>query len=58
MAASLALEEEQGTYAGFQRRHNGYYAGDFSAGGNATDGTAPRQPHLPGSLLSGLSGRP
>jgi hypothetical protein len=31
MAASLALEEESGTYtARMQHPHNGYYAGDFS----------------------------
>lgn len=24
------IEEETGTYAGSRRRHNGYYAGDFS----------------------------
>ena len=31
MAASLIIEEESGTYTPrFHRRHNGYYAGDFS----------------------------
>jgi hypothetical protein len=29
MAASLAIEEEQGTSRGFLHPHNGYYAGDF-----------------------------
>ena len=24
------IEEESGTYTGSHRRHNGYYAGDFS----------------------------
>jgi hypothetical protein len=26
----LTIEEESGTYTGPVRRHNGYYAGDFS----------------------------
>jgi hypothetical protein len=30
MAASLTIEEEQGTYVGSPHPHNGYYAGDFS----------------------------
>lgn len=31
MAASRIIEEESGTYTGRpRRRHNGYYAGDFS----------------------------
>jgi len=31
MAASLIIEEESGTYRPRpRRRHNGYYAGDFS----------------------------
>jgi len=30
MAASLAIEEESGTSAGWTHPHNGYYAGDFS----------------------------
>lgn len=31
MAASRFIEEESGTYTRrFRRRHNGYYAGDFS----------------------------
>ncbi len=31
MAASLIIESESGTCAGWVHRHNGYYAGDFSA---------------------------
>jgi hypothetical protein len=27
---SYIIEEETGTYTGTRRRHNGYYAGDFS----------------------------
>ena len=31
MAASIAIETEQGTYVGgVEHPHNGYYAGDFS----------------------------
>jgi hypothetical protein len=30
MAASLIIEQEQGTYVGSRHLHNGYYAGDFS----------------------------
>ncbi|MFL6131739.1 MAG: hypothetical protein ACJ72A_02990 [Nocardioidaceae bacterium] len=30
MAASLAIEEEQGACTGHYHPHNGYYAGDFS----------------------------
>jgi len=30
MAASRFIEEESGTFTGFQHQHNGYYAGDFS----------------------------
>jgi hypothetical protein len=30
MAASLIIEQEQGTYVGSRHAHNGYYAGDFS----------------------------
>jgi hypothetical protein len=29
MAASIPVEEEQGTYVGFAHPHNGYYAGEF-----------------------------
>jgi hypothetical protein len=30
MAASIPVEEEHGTFTTAPRRHNGYYAGDFS----------------------------
>jgi hypothetical protein len=30
MAASIAIEEESGTYTGRVHPHNGYYAGDFA----------------------------
>ena len=30
MAASIAVENESGTYSGRVHRHNGYYAGDFA----------------------------
>jgi len=26
----FTIEEDRGTYTGSRRRHNGYYAGDFS----------------------------
>ena len=26
----ITIEEESGTFTGSRRRHNGYYAGDFS----------------------------
>ena len=29
MAATIAIEEERGTYVGSRHPHNGYYAGDF-----------------------------
>jgi hypothetical protein len=38
MAASVAVEEVQGTFVGFLRRHNGYYAGDFGAAPASLDG--------------------
>jgi hypothetical protein len=31
MAASIFNEQESGTWTGRINRHNGYYAGDFSA---------------------------
>lgn len=27
----FTIEEDSGTYTGSRRRHNGYYAGDFSS---------------------------
>ena len=30
MALSLIIEEDRGTFAKRERRHNGYYGGDFS----------------------------
>lgn len=30
MSASIVVEEEHGTFIRTPRRHNGYYAGDFS----------------------------
>ncbi|MFC7496182.1 MULTISPECIES: hypothetical protein [unclassified Nocardioides] len=30
MTEMFTIEEETGTYTGTRRRHNGYYAGDFS----------------------------
>lgn len=30
MPASIVVEEEHGTFIRTPRRHNGYYAGDFS----------------------------
>lgn len=44
MAASIPVEEESGTYTGRQRRHNGYYAGDFSQ--LREQGSAPNRPEL------------
>lgn len=37
--SGFIVEEEQGTFTGPDRRHNGYYAGDFSGVPMAT----PRQ---------------
>lgn len=39
MAASIFIEQESGTWTGRINRHNGYYAGDFSA--HATGPAAP-----------------
>jgi hypothetical protein len=39
MAASIFTEQESGTWTGRINRHNGYYAGDFSA--RATGSGAP-----------------
>jgi hypothetical protein len=30
MTEMFTIEEDSGTYTGSPRRHNGYYAGDFS----------------------------
>jgi hypothetical protein len=30
MTEMFTIEEDRGTYTGSRRRHNGYYAGDFS----------------------------
>jgi hypothetical protein len=30
MSEMFTIEEESGTYTGSSRRHNGYYAGDFT----------------------------
>ncbi len=38
MASSRIVEEEHGTYRGTTRRHNGYWAGDFSSRVPATSG--------------------
>jgi hypothetical protein len=34
----FTIEEETGTYAGSRRRHDGYYAGDFSGAPMMTPG--------------------
>jgi hypothetical protein len=40
MAASLIIEQERGTYVNtFRGRHQGYYAGDFSAQPAQRDGS-------------------
>lgn len=31
MTTSLIIEEDRGTYVRHERRHNGYYGGDFSS---------------------------
>jgi len=44
MATSAMIEEERGTFSGFYRTHNGYYAGDFSRRANsAVEGTGLEQ---------------
>jgi hypothetical protein len=44
MTEMFTIEEESGIYTGSRRRHNGYYAGDFS-----------RTPMLTASELSALA---
>lgn len=48
MARDLVIEEESGTSSGWMHPHNGYYAGDFSAGASATVETrlSASSPHL------------
>jgi hypothetical protein len=46
MAASIAIEEERGTYTRSLHPHNGYYAGDFPA------------PRTPEPSLRALAPRP
>jgi hypothetical protein len=36
MAATIAIEDECGTFDGTVHGHNGYYAGDFSATSSTT----------------------
>ena len=43
MAASLIIEQEQGTYVGSRHTHNGYYAGDFSQP-RRLEASSPRVP--------------
>jgi hypothetical protein len=38
MAAMFTVEEDSGTYTGSLRRHDGYYAGDFSRNPMCTAG--------------------
>ncbi len=46
MAASLIIEQEQGTYVGSRHTHNGYYAGDFSQP-RRLEAWSPRVPDSP-----------
>lgn len=46
MAASIAIEEESGTFTGRVHPHNGYYAGDFGTQPGAT-AIAAYQPNRP-----------
>ena len=48
MAASIIIEQEQGTYTRSLHRHNGYYAGDFS-GRDDRRGAGPVSPRRPTS---------
>jgi hypothetical protein len=51
MATSAMIEEERGTFNDFYRRHNGYYAGDFSRRANSSgDGTGHATDLLPADL--------
>jgi hypothetical protein len=43
MAASIIIEQEQGTYVGSRHTHNGYYAGDFSQP-RRLEASSPRVP--------------
>lgn len=47
MAASIPVEEESGRFSGRTRRHNGYYAGDFSRTRGEFSST-PTVPFAPG----------
>ena len=47
MAASLIIEQEQGTYVGSRHTHNGYYAGDFSQS-RRLEASGPRVPDFRG----------
>lgn len=58
MTEMLTIEEESGTYTGRLRRHNGYYAGDFSQTPMATAEelsalTRLRPPTFPGTYRNG-----
>jgi len=44
MASTRIVEEERGTYRGIARRHNGYWAGDFSSLVPATSGATRPAP--------------
>ena len=58
MARGLVIEEESGTCSGWVHPHNGYYAGDFSAGRSATvESTLSASPrHLHVAIPAGPSG--
>jgi hypothetical protein len=57
MAASISIEEEQGTCVASPHPHNGYYAGDFTgvtalAGALRTVARTPRDDALSSSPLA------
>ena len=51
MAASLAIEEEQGAFTGHFHPHNGYYAGDF-ANRDASAASAPTTTTAPAMAMT------
>ena len=62
IAASIAIEDECGTFTGIVHAHNGYYAGEFSAPRPGGAGTPQGQPRVGRGLypwpLSGCTDPP
>jgi hypothetical protein len=56
MTEMFIIEEESGTYTGSPRRHNGYYAGDFSRNPMPTAGEILALANLRPPAFAGTSG--